>query len=147
MTRPEERRRYRRVAAGVRVYYGGEPLDRRERKYLEGVAADLSLGGMFLATDHPLPPGSLVWLELQPRPRAGEEDDGEQGIRAKAVVRWSRRWRKPHGMGLEFVEFEGLGQRELATVMERLLVDWGGRSPSEEPDGSARPGDAGGSTE
>ncbi len=121
MSRPEDRRRYPRVAAGVRVTFGGEPLDRREREYLEGVAADLSLGGMFLATGHLLSPGSLVWLEFQPRPRAGEVDEA-QGIRAKAVVRWTRRWRKPRGMGLEFVEFEGLGQRELADVMGRLLA-------------------------
>lgn len=123
MSRPEDRRRYRRVAAGVRVVYHGTPLERRERDYLEGVAEDLSLGGMYLATRDPFPPGSLVWLEFQPRPRAGEPDTAEPPIRAKAVVRWRRRWRKPRGMGLEFVEFEGLGERTLAAVLERLLVD------------------------
>lgn len=123
MTSPEDKRRYRRMAAGTRVVYGGGPLDRRERDYLEGVADNVSLGGMFIATDHPMPEGSIVWLEFQPRARAGEAAGDELPIRARAVVRWRSRWRKPRGMGIEFVEFEGLGERELSEIIERLLVD------------------------
>jgi len=117
----EEQRRYPRVTAGVRVLYRGDPLERRERQYLQGIAADLSLGGMFLATDRPLPVGSLVRLEFQPGVGPGENPAEEMAVTAQAVVRWRRRWRRPRGMGLEFVEFEGLGRHELAAVVARLL--------------------------
>jgi c-di-GMP-binding flagellar brake protein YcgR len=121
----EELRRYRRAAAGVRVFYHGEPAERRERAYLEGVAANLSLGGMFLEADEPLPPGALVWLEFQPGVGPGEDPAEELVLRAKAVVRWRQRWRQPHGMGLEFVEFDGVGQHELKEMLERLLEPGG----------------------
>jgi c-di-GMP-binding flagellar brake protein YcgR len=121
MTSQDERRRYPRLSAGVRIFYRGEPLEPRERAYLEGVAEDLSLGGMFLATDRPLPVGSRVWLEFQPGVAPGEDPAQEMAVRAQAVVRWRRRWRSPRGMGLEFVEFEGLGRHEFQAVIERLL--------------------------
>lgn len=117
----DDLRRFRRAAAGVRVFYRGEPVERREREYLEGVAANLSLGGMFLETDEPLAPGDLVWLEFQPGVAPGEDPAAELVLRAKAVVRWRQRWRQPHGMGLEFLEFDGLGQHELDGMLARLL--------------------------
>jgi c-di-GMP-binding flagellar brake protein YcgR len=48
----EERRTFRRLAAGVRVRYQEVRLRRPEREYLKAVAEDVSLGGMFLATPH-----------------------------------------------------------------------------------------------
>jgi c-di-GMP-binding flagellar brake protein YcgR len=116
-----DKRRYPRVSAGVRVFYRGEPLEPRERRYLEGIAADLSLGGMFLQTETPLPVGSRVWLEFQPGVAPGEDPAEELALRAQAVVRWRRRWRQPRGMGIEFIDFEGLGRHEFQAVMAKLL--------------------------
>jgi uncharacterized protein (TIGR02266 family) len=112
----EERRAFRRLAAGVRVRYQEVRLRRPEREYLRGVAADVSLGGMFLATRHTFPAGRTIELEFHPR--------GEEGapVRAKAVVCWRRRWREPRGMGLRFVEFAALGARRLESWIDTVLA-------------------------
>ena len=108
-------RNFHRVAAGVRVVCSSTPIDRQARSYLVGVAENLSLGGLFLATTDPLPEGSLAELQFY---LAGAKADP---VRARAIVRWSRRWRRPRGMGLQFVEIEGLGEREVASWIEGVL--------------------------
>ncbi len=45
----------------------------------------------------------------------------EVTIQAQAVVRWTQRFRKPKGMGLEFFEFNGLEGRNFEQCMEQLL--------------------------
>ncbi len=112
----DERRAFRRLAAGVRVRYQEMRLRRPEREYLRGVAEDVSLGGMFLATRHTVPAGRTIELEFHPR--------GEEGapVRAKAVVCWRRRWREPRGMGLRFVEFAALGGRRLESWIDTVLA-------------------------
>jgi uncharacterized protein (TIGR02266 family) len=112
----EERRAFRRLAAGVRVRYQDMRLRRPEREYLRGVAEDASLGGMFLATRHPFPEGTTIELELHPRDETGAP------VRAKAVVCWRRRWRQPRGMGLRFVELAGLGSRRLESWIDTVLA-------------------------
>ncbi len=112
----EERRIFRRLAAGVRVRYQEMCLRRPERQYLKAVAEDVSLGGMFLATPHPFPEGTTVELEFHPRDEAG------MPVRAKAVVCWRRRWREPRGMGVRFVEFTALGARRLESWIDTVLA-------------------------
>jgi uncharacterized protein (TIGR02266 family) len=113
---PEERRVFRRLAAGVRVRYQDLRLRRAEREYLRGVADDVSLGGMFLATRHTFPEGTTIELEFRPNDESGAP------VRAKAVVCWRRRWREPRGMGLRFVELTGLGARRLETWIDTVLA-------------------------
>jgi c-di-GMP-binding flagellar brake protein YcgR len=111
-----ERRQFRRLAAGARVRYNELTLGRREREYLKGIAADVSLGGMFIATRHTFPEGTPIALEFHAR---GES--GSAPVRARAVVCWRRRWRRPRGMGVQFIEFEFLGQRRLEAWLETML--------------------------
>lgn len=112
----EDLRNYRRVAAGVRVVCSSAPVDRQAREYLEGIAENVSLGGLFIATPDPLPVGNVAMLQFYL--------DGEDAepVRAKAIVRWSRRWRRPRGMGLQFVEFEGLGWRRVESWIDVVLA-------------------------
>jgi uncharacterized protein (TIGR02266 family) len=112
----EERRAFRHLAGGVRVRYQEVRLRRPEREYLRGVAEDVSLGGLFLATRHTFPAGRTIELEFHPR--------GEEGapVRARAVVCWRRRWREPRGMGLRFVEFAALGARRLESWIDTVLA-------------------------
>lgn len=70
-----------------------------------GRTVDASRHGMFVATAHPLPPRSVVVVE------AFLSDSGERPVRARAVVRWRRRWRQPRGMGLELIRI-GEDERE-----------------------------------
>ena len=108
------RRKYPRAAADVGVSYVEEPVTSDTRDYLQGLAADIGLGGMFIATDHPLPKGSVASLEF----RTGANPEG---VRARAMVRWVRRIGQPKGMGIEFIEFDGLGERGLDEWIERLV--------------------------
>ncbi len=107
------RREYPRAAADVRVSYLAESVTSGTREYLEGLAADIGIGGMFIATDHPLPKGSVASLEF----RTGVD---AKGVRARAMVRWVRRIGNPKGMGIEFIEFDGLGDVGLEKWIERL---------------------------
>jgi hypothetical protein len=113
----DEDRRFRRLAAGIRVFFRGTPLRRSDRDYLEGVAENVSLGGMFIATARPPREGSLVTLEFD-RPAV----PGGRAVRAKALVCWRRRWSQPRGMGIRFLEFENLGPVPLAAWLDEILA-------------------------
>jgi uncharacterized protein (TIGR02266 family) len=114
----QEVRGFPRLAAGIRVRFRGAALRRSDREYLEGVAENVSLGGMFIATARPPREGSLVVLEFD---RA--VNGGVRPVRAKALVCWRRRWRQPRGMGVRFLEFENLGPVPLAAWLDEVLAD------------------------
>jgi c-di-GMP-binding flagellar brake protein YcgR len=118
-----DKRRFRRVAVGTRVAYSGEPLDPISRDYFESLTGNLSAGGMYLAAKVTFPPGTLLHLRFDAV--GGAQDDSP--VRATAIVRWRRRFFAPRGMGIEFVEFEGLGKRQLeewlATVFAATELD------------------------
>jgi hypothetical protein len=114
----DQRTEYRSPAAGARVFFRAEPGGREEQRYLLGVAENASFGGMFIATPHPLPPGTVVKLQLHGRDR----DSPGGPLCARALVRWRRVWRRPQGMGVQFVEFSGLGERSLSSWLEALLA-------------------------
>jgi uncharacterized protein (TIGR02266 family) len=112
----EERRSFRRLAAGVRVRFREVHLRRPERQYLRALAEDVSLGGMFLTAHHTYPEGTTVELEFHPPDEIGAP------VRAKAVVCWRSRWREPRGMGVRFVEFAALGARRLESWIDTVLA-------------------------
>ncbi len=112
-----EKRKYQRIATDVMVRFREQSVDDSTQEYLQGIAENCGLGGVFLATRHILPKGSIVSLLF-----TYIQDDREVQVRAKAVVRWTRRLRKPRGMGLEFFEFQGLGDRDFRQYLDRLLA-------------------------
>jgi hypothetical protein len=97
--------------------YSGVQVERATREYLNGIARDLSLGGLFLESRRPLPKGTLVDLDF-----FTETNEGQEPVHARAVVRWVRRFFRPRGMGLEFVDVEGLGSTRLEHWIESVLV-------------------------
>ncbi|HVT18191.1 MAG TPA: PilZ domain-containing protein [Thermoanaerobaculia bacterium] len=98
-------REYRPPVKGLGVFFHAELIPRQNRRYLQGIAENVSLGGMFVATAHPLAPGTILRLQLFDP----DEPPHASPLRARAVVRWRRVWREPRGMGIQFVEFAGLG--------------------------------------
>jgi hypothetical protein len=112
----EERRQHTRIATNVSVHFQKEQLDRKLRKQLIGIAENCSLGGMYVSTDDIFPEGSVLTLEFE----IESEDSSPSIVEARAVVRWSRRWGSPKGMGLEFVEFAGPGGSSFADWMASL---------------------------
>lgn len=107
---------YPRVKTGTAVTFAALPVDRKSRRYLETVAGNVSLGGMFLASRYTFRPGTLLQLEF-----SIPDADAGGPVRARAIVRWRRWWRQPRGMGVQFVEFEGLGRQHLTEWLDRLL--------------------------
>lgn len=113
------KRKYPRVSTNVNVKLWGELVDKFTRDYLEGVAENCNLGGMFFATDHLLPKGSVVTLEF----KISDMLNQEKTITASAIVRWVKRWRKPQGMGLEFLEFKGIDGESFGQWMSTMFID------------------------
>lgn len=112
----QDKRRFPRVSVGTGVRYRLLQTAPLTLSYLEGVLENVGLGGIFIATEAPLPKGSLVEVEFRIR-----EQEEEDAIRAQALVRWDRTLFKPRGMGLEFVEFEGFGKQKLETWLRKIL--------------------------
>jgi c-di-GMP-binding flagellar brake protein YcgR len=111
----EEKRAYPRLAPNVRTQIQARPVGKNEREYLEGILADVSLGGMFVEMSNPFPKGSLVRMQFE------VNVDGElKVIRARALVRHTRRFLGKPGMGIEFIEFEKLGEQNLKDWLQRL---------------------------
>ncbi|MEN8188424.1 MAG: PilZ domain-containing protein [Thermodesulfobacteriota bacterium] len=115
----EDKRKFKRVATNVLVRFNEQKVEDKEtRQYLQGVADNCSLGGMFLSTDCLMPKGTVLNLSFM-----CIDDGNEVHIEAKAIVRWVQRIRKPKGLGLEFFEFSGLGERDFSECLEKLFKE------------------------
>ncbi|MCD4829097.1 MAG: PilZ domain-containing protein [Candidatus Cloacimonetes bacterium] len=109
-----DKREYHRIASDIRVRYLGPRVGKRTQEYLAGIAGNLGRHGIFVATKHPCPVGSIITIEFD------GEDNRPMPLRAKALVRWANRWKKPRGMGLLLVEFEGVDKEDFARWITEL---------------------------
>lgn len=132
MAAREERRDYSRIAADVAVRWLAVQVDKPTRDYLDELARNISPRGLFIESEHPPATGTVLRLEIRVQPRDGEP----HSVFAKAIVRWRQRWSRPRGMGVEFVEFEGLGERKIGEWLESILrsaeATAGGESSADE---------------
>ncbi len=113
----DKRSDYRAILPGTEVIYREAPVRPQDRRYLLGVADNVSLGGLFIATPRPFPVGTLVFLDLYPG-----GDPSATPFSARAVVRWRQSWREPHGMGLQFLEFAHLAERSIPVLLDKALA-------------------------
>lgn len=89
-------RRHERVSVALEVEY------RSSGAFLVAYTANLSKGGVFIETDHPLPIGKEVLLRFNV--------PGEGVIEVHGVVAWVQAWAadgKPQGMGIRFEQLDG----------------------------------------
>ena len=114
---PIDKRKYPRAKRDLDVRFVPESVAPNVGEYLDGLAADIGLGGMFIATDAPPAPGAVVTLEIN----LGDDAGDLSLVRARAVVRWTRQESEPEGMGVEFIEFDGLKDLTLGELMSRIL--------------------------
>jgi hypothetical protein len=85
-----------------------ELIDMESGSRVDGVTSDLSLGGCFVCTSKPLPIGTRIRITLSRK---------EDTVEALAVVRIL----KPRiGMGVEFIDVEGLSHELLARWIEQV---------------------------
>ncbi|MBV8201927.1 MAG: PilZ domain-containing protein [Acidobacteria bacterium] len=113
----DRRRDYRSILPGTEVIYRAAPVRPQDRRYLLGVAENLSLGGLFISTRQPFAVGTVVMLDLFP----GTGDD-RSPFSASAVVRWRQLWREPRGMGLQFLDFTNLAERPMQALLDNALA-------------------------
>lgn len=76
-----------------RIEFWPEPTEAQCQSYLFDLADESGLGEIFVATDQPLPKGSVVSLSK------GNEE-------AKGIVAWSRSWFGKRGMLVKLFEVE-----------------------------------------
>ena len=114
-----DKRKYPRAKKDLDVRFVPESVAPNVGEYLDGLAADIGLGGMFIATGEPPAPGAVVALEINLGDGSGESSL----VRARAVVRWTRQQTQPEGMGVEFIEFDGLRDLTLGEFMSRILEE------------------------
>ena len=112
-----DKRKYPRAKQGLDVRFVEESVAPNVVEYLDGLAADIGLGGMFIATEEALSKGTVLSLELNLDDQAGETIM----VRARAVVRWTRPEDEPRGMGVEFIEFDGLKNLTLTEYLSKVL--------------------------
>jgi Tfp pilus assembly protein PilZ len=113
----DNKREFKRSATDVLVKYRKvEDVDKSTKHYLEGIAENYGMGGVFLATDKPMQKGSVISLDFLLL------DEGKEvTIQAKAIVRWIQRFRNPKGMGVEFYDFSGLDGVDVEHCFEKLF--------------------------
>jgi len=108
-----DKRKFHRIASGVEIGFQVTKSDRASRDYYSGLVENYSFGGLFIATSVPLAIGDVIDLSF--------DVDGGDPVEARAVVRWVRRWIPPRGAGVEFIEFNNLGDREVTDVLGALF--------------------------
>jgi len=113
----DRRRDYRSILPGTEVIYRATPVRPQDRRYLLGIAENLSFGGLFISTRQPFSVGTLVLLDLFPG--AGVD---RVPFSARAVVRWRQLWREPRGMGLQFLDFTNLAERPMPALLDNALA-------------------------
>lgn len=107
------KRRYPRISSETRIWWRPVDVTVEARNYLVGMAENYSFGGVFLVTDEPLKKRNIIEI-------AFTVPDGPP-VTVQAVVQWVRRFRKPSGVGVQFIEFKGVGERDFETLIKSLF--------------------------
>ncbi len=106
-----------RIRPGVAVRFMGESIAKTKREYLDGVVENCGLGGMFISSDHLFPKGSLITMDF----RIDSESKNLTPVSAQGIVRWVQRRNGDRGMGIAFIEFQGLGDRVFSEWIKKVL--------------------------
>ena len=80
-------------------------------------AEDVSLGGMFIKTDSPPPPGSVIFIQFS-------LPDGSSLVEGLAKVAWTREaGERPAGMGIQFLNLDNESRKVLEDLVEHRAKD------------------------
>lgn len=92
------------------------------RSFITQYASHISMGGMFISTRSPLPPGTTCKLDVKLK-------DGYQLIEGLSEVAWTRERAegpdRPPGMGLRFRELAEQSRDLIFEIVDRRLVEGG----------------------
>jgi Tfp pilus assembly protein PilZ len=113
-----ERRKNSRALTDIFVQFFEEAEDEAQASYHEGIIENYSTGGMYISTDHPFPRGSTILLNFR---LTESHIERPLTVKVRAVVRWVRQITLPRGMGVEFLEVEGVKEAEFKQWLAALL--------------------------
>ncbi len=112
----EKREGLRESAKTVIVRFFDESEHRGSQRLHKGLVENCSVGGMYISTENPSPRGKVISLTFQ---AGSEKSQARLPSEVRATVRWVRRVTSPKGMGVEFLECNGMTEREFK---ERLTA-------------------------
>lgn len=113
----KERRQYPRIALNAFIRFYKEMPYTMEQDYLQGIVKNYSEGGLLISTEHPLPEGTLVIVEIPVESKPGEL----RIVQVRGVVRRVQPSTRRQIMGVEFFEFKESGSRDFNEWMAKLL--------------------------
>ena len=110
-----DKRKARRIATNFLVKFFRGSVDSSMRRTMKGIVENCSTGGMFISTDRPFSRGSVFTFEFE----LESETKHRIRIQVRAIVRWVQRLIHNPGMGVEFIVFNGRGDREFYSWLAR----------------------------
>ena len=113
----EERRMSQRTTMDIVVRFSEDSGEITHRTYQEGIIENYSAGGMYITTDAPLARGKVALLTF----RLKSQQNAPLPIQVRVTVRWVRQVSNPRGMGVEFLDFEGIDESDFKTWITNLL--------------------------
>ena len=111
----KDKRRTHRIATDFLAEFFRGSVDRSLRRTMSGIVKNCSTGGMFISTDRPFSKGSVFTFEFE----LESETKRRIRIQVRAIVRWVQRLIHNPGMGVEFIVFNGRGDREFYNWLAR----------------------------
>jgi len=91
-----------------------------DAEFREFMVANLSLGGCFIRTDMPEPPGAMVMVRF-----ALPGDDSDEAVKAVGRVCWVRDGQDaPIGMGIQFVRVADTDLTRLKTYISGVAPEF-----------------------
>ena len=113
-----EKRKHHHISVNAFVRFYPEPVDEMLSKYHQGVVKNYSQGGMCILTEHPLPKGCPVTVELP----IETDQQGMKIVQVRGIVRWVRQFEGRRGMGIEFLAFaNSSSDKDFSDWMENLI--------------------------
>jgi hypothetical protein len=109
----------RKRIGGTKVFFRKDEVHGFDREYEEGAGEDLSVGGMFVSTKVPMPVGMVLRLKIL----IPHEIPREPPVTVRALVRWQGPLKGgPRGLGVQFLEFKGIGELRLKVWLDTILA-------------------------
>lgn len=115
----DEKRKSHHIPVNAFVRFYPESDEPMFRTYYKGIVKNYSEGGLCILTEHPLPKGCPITVELP----IESEHQGLAIVEVRGRVRWVRQMDGRRGMGVEFFAFAGSSDQNFAEWMKNLQFE------------------------
>jgi hypothetical protein len=112
----DEKRKHHHIPVNAFVRFYPETDEPMFRTYYKGIVKNYSQGGLCIVTEHPLPKGCPVIVELP----IESENQGLAIVEVRGTIRWVRQLEGRRGMGVEFHAFADSNNQDFEDWMKNL---------------------------